>query len=165
MNLKTLFIGLFIPFTLLTSCSNDEEQKRLQALEEREQALREKEAESKIEIEKLKLEEENKRLEAERLAIEEEKRREKNAAISRLEGNFPPYTTALVMINKTYFHSSPNESSASKKKCLVNGDVVTIIKTRNGYGYVEFYNPIVDKTTSGWLDLNDLDPRSSEIGD
>lgn len=162
MNFKKLLIGLIIPVTLLTSCSNDEEQKRLQALEEREQALREKEAASKLEIEKLKLEEENKRLEAERLAIEEEKRREKIASTSRLERKFPDYTSAVVVINKTYFHSSPQESTASKKKCLISGDIVTIIKTRNGYGYVEFYNPSVDKTTSGWLDLRDLEPEFGE---
>jgi hypothetical protein len=162
MNFKTLLIGLFIPVTLLTSCSNDEEQKRLQALEEREQALREKEAATKLEIEKIKLEEENKRLETERLAIEEEKRREKMASIERLERMFPDYTNAIVAINKTYFHSSPQESTASKKKFLVSGDYIQVIKTRNGYGYVEYYNANVDKTTSGWLDLNDLEPQGMD---
>ncbi len=156
MNFKTLLVGLIIPFTLVTSCSNDEEQKRLQALEEREQALREKEAESKLEIEKLKLEEENKRLEAERLAIEEQKRREKMLRNAKLEMRFPDYTRAFVFTKKTYFHTKPDPSTASNRKFLVSGDLITVIKTQNGFGYVEYYNYNADKTTSGWLDLQDL---------
>jgi len=62
------------------------------------------------------------------------------------------YVTAY----RAYFYSGPNYSSITKK-FLVNGDVCEVLKYKNGFGYVIYYNPHVNKTTSGWLDLNDIE--------
>ena len=160
MNLKLLIVGMLIPFSLLFSCSssNSEEQDKANALQQRENELLEKEAAAKLEIEKLKLEEEKQRLEAERLAVEEDKRREKMAENAKLERNFPDYTEAVVVINKSYFYSKPEEGAASTKKYLISGDYVSVVRTRNGFGYIDYYNENNGKTTSGWLDLRDLEP-------
>ena len=36
-------------------------------------------------------------------------------------------------------------------------DVCFVSKYKNGFGYVVYYNANVNKTTSGWIDLNDLE--------
>lgn len=102
-----------------------------------------------MEIEKLKLEVEKQRLEAERLAVEEDKRREKMAENAKLERNFADYTEAVVVINKSYFYSKPEDGNASTKKYLVSGDYVSVVRTRNGFGYIDYYNENNGKTTSG----------------
>jgi len=57
---------------------------------------------------------------------------------------------------RAYFYSAPNYSYRYEKKYLVRGDYCEIIKYKNGFGYVNYYNAKVNKTTSGWLDLDDL---------
>lgn len=57
---------------------------------------------------------------------------------------------------RAYFYSGPNYISITKK-FLVEGDECQVRKFKNGFGYVVYYNSRVNKTTSGWLDLNDLE--------
>jgi hypothetical protein len=103
-----------------------------------------------------KLDEAN-RLKEEQLAAEEEMiQREKTVERAKLERQFPDYSEVVIATQRTYFHSKPSDE-ATTKKFLVNGDQTVVLKTRNGYGYVEFYNSAADKVTSGWLDLHDLE--------
>ncbi len=62
----------------------------------------------------------------------------------------------LVTAYRAYFYSGPNYISITKK-FLVRGDDCQILKFKNGFGYVVYYNQRARKTTSGWLDLNDLE--------
>ena len=89
--------------------------------------------------------------------------REKTVERAKLERNFPDYTDVVIVTQRSYFHSTPTDESINQKKFLVNGDQTTVIKTKNGFGYVEFYNANRDKLTAGWLDLHDLE--ALEYGD
>jgi hypothetical protein len=62
----------------------------------------------------------------------------------------------IVTAYRANFYSGPNYVSITKK-FLVEGDVCFISKYKNGFGYVVYYNPNINKTTSGWIDLNDLE--------
>jgi hypothetical protein len=98
------------------------------------------------------------------LAAEEERiEREKTVERAKLERNFPDYTDVVIVTQRSYFNSNPTDESINQKKFLVNGDQTTVIKTKNGFGYVEFYNANRDKLTAGWLDLHDLE--ALEYGD
>lgn len=65
-------------------------------------------------------------------------------------------TDVIVIVNKTYFHSQPN-SSTRLKSYLVYGDIGTLTKMRNGYGYIQFYNSNNGKSTNGWIRLTDIE--------
>jgi hypothetical protein len=62
----------------------------------------------------------------------------------------------IVTAYRAYFYSGPSYNSITKK-FLVSGNDCQILKFKNGFGYVVYYNQRVRKTTSGWLDLNDLE--------
>lgn len=57
----------------------------------------------------------------------------------------------------TYFHTEANEAT-KRKAHLIENEVVSLFSIQNGYGYVEYYNYDLDKTTSGWINLRDLEP-------
>jgi len=112
-----------------------------------------------LEKEKLRLEQENNELKANRLkAIEEHEEAQRNIErANALERRFEGSEYAIVKVKKTYFHTQPKSESVNTK-FLVSGDECTILKMKNGFGYIEFYNYDKDKTTSGWVDLADLNP-------
>lgn len=142
-----LFICLAISSVSFNSCGNSEakvDDARLKKAQELEKQAQEK------------LDEVN-RLKEEQLAAEEEMiQREKTVERAKLERQFPDYTEVVIVTQRTYFHSNPSDG-ATTKKFLVNGDRTVVLKTRNGFGYTEFYNPAADKVTAGWLDLHDLE--------
>jgi hypothetical protein len=145
---KTLLLICFAcslaSFNSCTSSNPESDDASLQKAQELEKQAQEK------------LDEAN-RLKEEQLAAEEEMiQREKTVERAKLERQFPDYTEVVIVTQRTYFHSNPSDE-ATTKKFLVNGDRTVILKTRNGYGYAEFYNPAADKVTAGWLDLHDLE--------
>ena len=74
---------------------------------------------------------------------------------SNLEKKFPPYTNAVAVERRVYFHSMPNPTK-QLKSFIVEGQYCTVQKVLNGFGYIEFfYN---NKTTKGWLNLKYLEP-------
>lgn len=92
--------------------------------------------------------------------ITEEKRRKKIVENANLEKKFPPYTNAVAVERRVYFHSMPNPTK-QLKSFIVQGQYCTVQKVINGFGYIEFiYN---NKTTKGWLNLKYLEP--SDYGD
>jgi hypothetical protein len=142
-----LFICLAFSMASFNSCG-DSETKVDDASLKKAQEL-EKQAQEKLD--------EANRLKEEQLAAEEEMiQREKTVERAKLERQFPDYSEVVIVTQRSYFHSNPTDESTTKK-FLVNGDQSTVLKTRNGYGYIEFYNPSADKVTAGWLDLHDLE--------
>jgi primosomal protein N' len=142
-----LFICLAFSMASFNSCG-DSETKVDDASLKKAQEL-EKQAQEKLD--------EANRLKEEQLAAEEEMiQREKTVERAKLERQFPDYSDVVIVTQRSYFHSNPSDE-ATTKKFLVNGDQTVVLKTRNGYGYVEFYNPAADKVTAGWLDLHDLE--------
>jgi hypothetical protein len=147
----SLNLLLILSFLGVYACSGNADEKSQSAdLELEKQKI-------ELEKEKLKLEKEKQQLELDRLNQEKEKQ-EREAVILKLEKKFLNVSYASVVVNRTYFHSEPNENSKSGKKFLVRDDQCEIIKLKNGFGFIEFYNPIADKSTSGWIDLNHLEP-------
>jgi len=127
--------------------------------EEKQKLLYETElANKKLEVAKLKMEQEKLRIEEEKRAKEDEMKREIMVKNARLEREFPGYTEAVVVINRACFHSGPDVATKNPNRFIVSGDICTVIRTRNGFGYIEYYNGANGKTTTGWIDLRDLEP-------
>lgn len=110
-----------------------------------------------------KLETERNRLAEERLALQTEReaaqlQKQTDAANAKLEEEFSQADRAMVKKSRAYFHSMPNEASMMERKFLIRGDEIKVLRVRNGFGYVEYYNENSEKYTSGWLNLRDLDP-------
>ena len=91
-------------------------------------------------------------------------RREEIVELAKLERNFPPYCQIVVAVEKSYFYNGPDKNKISRKY-LISGDECTIIKTQKGFGYAEYYNSYNDKTSTGWLDLHDLENIDNVGGD
>ena len=153
--MKTInLIFSFGILAILASCSNDENTAAdNQNLQIEQQKL-------ELEKEKLNLEKEKQQLEIDRIKeIEAQKEiQRKNEQIRTQENRFSGYDYAYVKVNKAYFHTQPDAKFKSNKKFLVSGDECDLIKIQNGFAYVEYYNYSVDKTTTGWIDLADLEP-------
>jgi len=150
-------INLILTFVILAtlfSCGNDEN-----SVADRQNLLIEQQK-LELEKEKLNLEKEKQQLEIDRIKeIEAQKEIQRKNEQNRIKENrFSGYDYAFVKVNKTYFHSQPDSKFKSNKKFLVSGDYCDLIKMQNGFAYVEFYNYSLNKTTTGWIDLSDLEP-------
>ena len=92
--------------------------------------------------------------EMERVALEEKKRIDiENKNLEEIFSNVPG---VMVKVNRAYFHSEPVISSI-RKSYLVMGDRASIIKIKNGFAYIEFYNHNSGKSTNGWIKLIDFE--------
>jgi len=150
--MKKHFIPILVlSITLFASCSNNDSGKDGNANKANTEELQ------KIEAEKQKLEQERLKLEEEKLRQAEETRRQAVVENAKLEQQFPPYTEGVVVVAKTFFHGSPDPTTA-RGAVLVSGDMCVITKVSNGFGYTDFYNSNNGKTTSGWINLHDLEP-------
>ena len=150
--MKKHLIGIFIlSLTVFASCSSNEAGNAPAGNANSTEELQ------KIEAEKQKLEQERQKLEEEKLRQAEESRRQAVVANAKLEQQFPPYTEGIVVVGKTFFHGSPDPATA-RGAFLVSGDYCVITKVSNGFGYTDFFNSNNGKTTSGWINLHDLEP-------
>jgi hypothetical protein len=115
----------------------------------------------RLEAERKRIEEEKLAMDAEKKAMEETKEKDRLAAVEKLEKKFQNISVVVVTTNKTYFHDAP-DFSTKRKAYLVRSDMANLLRTRNGFGYVEYYNYDTDKTTSGWISLTDLAEEGSD---
>ena len=115
----------------------------------------------RLEAERKRIEEEKLAKYAEKKAMEETKEKDRLAAVEKLEKKFQNISVVVVTTNKTYFHDAP-DFSTKRKAYLVRSDMANLLRTRNGFGYVEYYNYDTDKTTSGWISLTDLAEEGSD---
>lgn len=123
--------------------------------------------ENNTESEAKRLEEERKNseklaMEKEKLATEKARVDEENREIQMLESKFKDVTNVYVSVKKAYFHTEANEST-KRKAYLIENEIVSLFNIQNGYGYVEYYNYELDKTTSGWIKLRDLEPSYDHL--
>ena len=150
--MKNIFLFL-IALGLCFACTEDQKSEaELQAKLKREAAA----ASDKLEAERNRLEEERLALKAEREAAKNQK--EKDAENARLEDQFSQSDLAMVNKSRAYFHSEPRAETINNRKFLIRGNEIQVLRVRNGFGYVEYYNENNDKYTAGWLDLHDLEP-------
>ena len=115
----------------------------------------------RLEDERKRIEEEKLALDAEKLAMEEAKEKDRIQALEKLERLFQDVSRVSVVPKKAFFYDKP-DFNTKRKSFLIQYDLATIIRIRNGFGYVEYYNYDNYKTTSGWISLKDLEP--SEAG-
>jgi hypothetical protein len=142
-----LSLSLFVIYSL-TACNNDKPVEVNKANVEETKRLEE---------ERKRIEEEKLALDAEKLAMEEAKEKDRIQALEKLERQFQDVSRVSVIARKAFFYDKP-DFNTKRKSFLVQYDLATIIRTRNGFGYIEFYNYENDKTTSGWMSLKDLEP-------
>ena len=121
-----------------------------------------KEDNTEVESEAKRLEEERKNIEKERLAAEQARLDEENREIQMLEAKFKDVTNVYVSVKKAYFHTEANEAT-KRKAHLIENEIVSLFSIQNGFGYVEYYNYDLDKTTSGWINLRDLEPSYDHL--
>ena len=95
--------------------------------------------------------------EMERVALEEKQRID--IENKNLESFFSNVPGVMVKVNRAYFHSEPVISSM-RKSYLVMGDRASIIRMKNGFAYIEFYNQNSGKSTNGWIKLIDFEDDS-----
>lgn len=141
-----LSLSLFVIYSL-TACNNEKPAEVDKANMEETKRLEEERI--RIDAEKLALDEE-------RIALERDKERDQQIAYEKLERIFQNVSDVYVSASKSYFHDAP-DFSTKRKAYLVKYDEATLLRTRNGFGFVEFYNYASSKTTSGWMRLTDLE--------
>ena len=147
-----LSLSLFVIYSL-TACNNEKPAEVDKAnMEET----------KRLEDERKRIEEEKLAMDAEKKAMEETKEKDRVIAIEKLEKIFQNVSYVYVSASKSYFHDAP-DFSTKRKAYLVKYDEASLLRTRNGFGYVEYYNYDTDKTTSGWMSLTDLE--GTERGD
>ena len=110
----------------------------------------------RLEEERMRIEEEKLAMDAEKKAMEETKEKDRINAMEKLEKIFQNVSDVYVSASKSYFHDAP-DLSTKRKAYLVKYDEATLLRTRNGFGFVEFYNFATSKTSSGWMRLTDLE--------
>ncbi len=141
-----LSLSLFVIYSL-TACNNEKPAEVDKANMEETKRLEEERI--RIDAEKLALDEE-------RIALDRAKERDQQIAYEKLERIFQNVSDVYVSASKSYFHDAP-DFSTKRKAYLVKYDEATLLRTRNGFGFVEFYNYATSKTTSGWMRLTDLE--------
>ena len=141
-----LSLSLFVIYSL-TACNNEKPVEVDKANVEETKRLEEERI--RIDAEKLALDEE-------RIALDRAKERDQQIAYEKLERIFQNVSDVYVSASKSYFHDAP-DFSTKRKAYLVKYDEATLLRTRNGFGFVEFYNYASSKTTSGWMRLTDLE--------
>lgn len=77
-----------------------------------------------------------------------------------LEEKFPTNTYAVATQKRVYFHSEP-DNAYKLESFIISGQFCTVEKVKNDFGYVSFVYK--NKTTTGWLNLNDLEPYGLHI--
>ena len=141
-----LSLSLFVIYSL-TACNNEKPAEVDKANVEETKRLEEERI--RIDAEKLALDEE-------RIALDRAKERDQQIAYEKLERIFQNVSDVYVSASKSYFHDAP-DFSTKRKAYLVKYDEASLLRTRNGFGFVEFYNYATSKTTSGWMRLTDLE--------
>jgi len=144
-----LSLSLFVIYSL-TACNNEKPAEVDKANVEETKRL---------EDQRKRIEEEKLAMDAEKKAMEEAKEKDRIQALEKLEKIFQNVSYVHVSVSKSYFHDAP-DFSTKRKAYLVRNDEAALLRTRNGFGYVEYYNYDTDKTTSGWISLTDIEANN-----
>ncbi len=110
----------------------------------------------RLDVEKSKLELEREKLMQEKNELDEKKNKEEIIASVNKAQQILSNSTAIVTAEKAYFHTNA-DTSTRKKSYLVRGDIINALNANKNFVYIEFYNEYADKTSSGWIDVKDID--------
>jgi hypothetical protein len=111
---------------------------------------------SKIELDRMKLEIEKEKINQEKNRILEGKQNEQTIALAQKAQQFNINPTGIVTSDKAFFYSAPDYNTR-KKSYLVKGDIIDALKVSNNFLFIEFYSEYLNKTSRGWIDVNDVE--------
>lgn len=111
---------------------------------------------SKIELEKEKLQLEKAKIIEQKNQIETNSENEQAIQLAQKAQSFNANPSAIVVSAKANFYSAPDYMT-KKKSYLVKGDLIEAIRVSNNFIYIEFYSQYLDKTSKGWIDVNDIE--------
>ncbi len=111
---------------------------------------------SKIELEKEKLQLEKAKIIEQKNQIETNSQNEQAIQLAQKAQSFNANPNAIVVSEKANFYTSPDYMT-KRKSYLVKGDLIEAIRVSNNFIYVEFYSQYLDKTSKGWIDVNDIE--------
>jgi len=116
-----------------------------------------------LELEKSKIEFEKEKLQLEKAKIIEQKNQiktnsenDKAIQLAQKAQSFNANPSAIIVSEKANFYSAPDYMT-KKKSYLVKGDLIEALRVSNNFIYVEFYSQYFDKTSKGWIDVNDIE--------
>lgn len=75
---------------------------------------------------------------------------------ARRQKEFEQAQECVVIAERTYFHSTADYNRRNKA-FLVRNDRCYPIRVQNNFIYIDFYNQATEKTTSGWISIDDLE--------
>lgn len=110
----------------------------------------------RLDVEKSKLELEREKLMQEKKDLDERNNKEQIIASVNKAQQILSNSTAIVTADKAYFHTNA-DTNTRKKSYLVRGDIINALNANKNFVYIEFYNEYIDKTSSGWIDVKDID--------
>ena len=111
---------------------------------------------SKIELEKEKLQLEKAKIIEQKNQIETNSENEQAIQLAQKAQSFNANPSAIVVSAKANFYSSPDYMT-KRKSYLVKGDLIEALRVSNNFIYIEFYSQYLDKTSTGWIDVNDIE--------
>jgi hypothetical protein len=143
---------LFVVALTFASCGGTEEK---QAGKTQEQIAAE------IQSKNLELQQKELALKEQELANREAELNKKKEGIKAVENarrqkEFELAEECVVISGKTYFHSSADYNRRNKA-FLVKNDRCYPIRVQNNFVYIDYYNLSTNKTTSGWISIDDLE--------
>jgi LAS superfamily LD-carboxypeptidase LdcB len=111
---------------------------------------------SKIELEKEKIQLEKAKITEQKNQIETNSQNEQAIQLAQKAQSFNTNPSAIVVSEKANFYSAPDYMT-KKKSYLVKGDLIEALRVSNNFIYIEFYSQYLDKTSKGWIDVNDIE--------
>ena len=143
---------LFLALNGFSSCQPSEEKSKEKSNTEITEEIEKKNLELKQKELKLKEEE----LINKENALLREKEGISAVQIAKRQKQFENAAECVVVKERAYFYSSADPNTI-RKSYLVRGDRCQPVKTQNSFIYINFYNAASERTTSGWISMDDLE--------
>ena len=145
---------LFFVFSLLSCGNNQSNDESNQASQLSKDSIELEK--SKIELEKEKIQLEKAKITEQKNQIETNSENEQAIQLAQKAQSFNVNPSAIIVSDKANFYSAPDYMT-KKKSYLVKGDLIEAIRVSNNFIYIEFYSQYLDKTSKGWIDVNDIE--------
>lgn len=151
LNSKSVFALIFT--ILLISCgSSDKNKVDTNEKEDLTAKINQKE----LQLKQKELELKEKELKDKEQSIAENENRNKIIENAKKQNTIRNASECVVISKKAYFYSKADYNFI-KKSYLVEGDRIQPITVENNFVYVEYYNVSFDKSTKGWICIDDID--------
>jgi len=148
------FFLLLFTFSLLSCGNNQSNDESSQSSQLSKDSLELEK--SKIELEKEKLQLEKAKIIEQKNQIETNAENDQAIQLAQKAQSFNANPSAIVVSAKANFYSSPDYMT-KRKSYLVKGDLIEALRVSNNFIYIEYYSQYLNKTSTGWIDVNDIE--------